>query len=237
MKLITWNCNMAFRKKARYVLHQKPDIVIVPECECLERLIFDDEKLMPKDIVWHGKNLNKGIGVFSYSDYRFKLLECHNTDFKNILPISVTGGKVDFILFAIWANNPEDKDGHYVTQIWKALHHYEDLIAANKAILVGDFNSNTIWDRPKREGNHSRLVEKLEAYQIFSTYHYFHHQQQGKEEHATLFLYRHQNKPYHMDYCFASHYFVEKLKHVEIGSFEEWATYSDHCPLTVEFNL
>ena len=40
-----------------------------------------------------------------------------------------------------------------------------------------------------------------------------------------------------MDYCFASHYFVEKLKHVEIGSFEDWATYSDHCPLTVEFNL
>ncbi len=103
--------------------------------------------------------------------------------------------------------------------------------------MVGDFNSNTIWDRPRREGNHSRLVEKLEAYQIFSTYHYFHQQQQGKEEHATLFLYRNQNKPYHIDYCFASHYFVDKLKHVEIGSFEDWTTYSDHCPLTVEFNL
>ncbi len=128
MKLITWNCNMAFRKKARYILHQKPDIVIVPECECPAKLIFDDEKLMPKDIVWYGKNLNKGIGVFSYSDYRFKLLECHNNDFKNILPISVTGGKVDFILFAIWANNPEDKDGHYVTQIWKAVHYYENLL-------------------------------------------------------------------------------------------------------------
>ncbi len=33
MKIITWNCNMAFRKKTDFILAHKPDILLVPECE------------------------------------------------------------------------------------------------------------------------------------------------------------------------------------------------------------
>jgi endonuclease/exonuclease/phosphatase family metal-dependent hydrolase len=149
----------------------------------------------------------------------------------------VTGGKVDFILFAIWANNPEDKDGQYVTQVWKAIHHYESLLSASKTILIGDFNSNTIWDKPKRKGNHSDVVTKLAEKKIYSTYHLFHRQEQGKEQHPTLFLYRHENKPYHLDYCFASEDFIERLQHVEVGIYQDWSKHSDHKPLIVTFDL
>jgi exodeoxyribonuclease III len=228
---------MAFRKKAAFIMDYQPDILIVPECENPERLQFKNEALVPKDILWYGKNPHKGLGVFSYSDYKFRLLDCHNPDFKNILPISVTGGKVDFILFAIWANNPEDKDGQYVTQVWKAIHHYESLLSASKTILIGDFNSNTIWDKPKRKGNHSDVVTKLAEKKIYSTYHLFHRQEQGKEQHPTLFLYRHENKPYHLDYCFASEDFIERLQHVEVGIYQDWSKHSDHKPLIVTFDL
>ncbi len=236
MKIITWNCNMVFRKKAKYILAYKPDILIVPECENQERLKFAEGLQIPSDIIWYGKNQHKGIGIFSFNDYKLKLLDCHNPDFKNILPISVTDGKTDFILFAIWANNPEDKDGAYVTQIWKALKYYENLLSENKTILIGDFNSNTIWDKPRREGNHSTVVAKLESKKIYSTYHQFYNQEQGKEEHPTLFMYRHKDKPYHIDYCFASIDFIQNLKSVEIGKYEDWSIYSDHKPLIVEFD-
>jgi exodeoxyribonuclease-3 len=226
---------MGFRKKAEYIFAHKPDILIVPECENRERLKFPDGLMSPDDIVWHGKNQHKGIGVFSFNNYKLELLDCHNTDFKNILPISVTGGETDFILFAIWANNPDDKDGPYVTQIWKALKFYEKLLSENKTILIGDFNSNTIWDKPRREGNHSTVVASLEARQIFSTYHKFFNQAQGNEEHPTLYLYRHKDKPYHLDYCFASMDFIKKLKSVEVGKYEDWTMHSDHKPLIIEF--
>lgn len=237
MRIITWNCNMAFRKKADAILAHKPDILIVPECESPEKLLFENETQLPSDILWFGVNQHKGLGVFSYCDYKFRLLDCHNPDFKNILPISVTGGKIDFTLFAIWANNPEDKDGQYVTQVWKAINYYDALLSGSKIILIGDFNSNTIWDKPRREGNHTTVVEKLEAKNIFSTYHKFHNQVQGKEAHPTLFLYRHEDKPYHIDYCFASADFMSTLKNVEVGSYKDWFKLSDHKPLIVEFDF
>jgi len=123
---------MAFRKKAAFILAHNPDIAVISECESPEKLKFPNGVQTPNDIIWYGANLNKGIGVFSYSDYRLQLLDCHNPDFKNILPIAVTGGKVNFTLFAVWANNPADKDGAYVTQVWKAINYYDDLIKETK---------------------------------------------------------------------------------------------------------
>ena len=228
---------MAFRKKADFILKHQPDIIVVPECECPDRLIFGNETPRPTDLIWYGTNINKGLAVLSYSNYRFKLLDIHNTNLKYILPISVTGGSSEFILFAIWANNPQDKDGQYVTQVWKAIHYYDSFILSNKTILAGDFNSNTIWDMPSREGNHSAVVDKLAQKNIFSTYHRFYQQEQGKEEHPTLFMYRHYDKPYHIDYCFASVDFIERMVDVEVGLYHDWTHCSDHKPLTVTFGF
>lgn len=228
---------MAFRKKADFILTYEPDILIVPECEHPDRLKFSKDAKQPTDVFWYGENKNKGLGVFSYGVYKFKLQKGHNPDLKHILPLKVTGGAFDFTLLAIWANNPQDKDGQYVTQVWKAINQYDKLLKGKKTILIGDFNSNTIWDRPRREGNHSTVVERLAKRKIWSTYHKFYGQAQGKEEHPTFYLYRHEDKPYHLDYCFASIDFIEKLKNVEVGLYKDWAQHSDHPPLVVTFDL
>lgn len=47
MKIITWNCNMTFRKKAEYILSHKPDIIIVPECEQPEKIFQHTYSLTP----------------------------------------------------------------------------------------------------------------------------------------------------------------------------------------------
>jgi exonuclease III len=228
---------MAFRKKADYILKYQPDIAIIPECEHPDKLKFKPGTILPTDIFWHGGNLNKGLGVFSYSNYKFQLHDSYNPDFRTILPLIVTGGKVDFILIAVWANNPEDRSYQYIGQVWKAINFYTVLLKSKKLIIAGDFNSNTIWDKLPRKVNHSTVVTYLESKKIYSAYHKFFNQTQGKEEHNTLFMYRHKNKPYHIDYCFVSDYLAKKISDVEIGAYEEWTEHSDHTPLTVTFNI
>jgi exonuclease III len=237
MKIITWNCNMVYRRKAKLLLTHKPDIVVVPECEHPDKLKFENGTLLPNDVFWFGKNQNKGLGVFSYSDYKFKLEDSHCQDFRTILPLTLTNKKNELNLFAIWANNPEDKGDEYIGQVWKAVNFYSSLLRNKKTILIGDFNSNTIWDRPRRAGNHSTVVEFLATKGIHSTYHRFLNQIQGKEKHNTLFMYRHKDKPYHIDYCFASKDLIKKLSHVEVGTHKDWCKHSDHTPLMVTFNI
>jgi exonuclease III len=226
---------MAFRKKADLILSYKPDILVVPECEHPDKLLFPANTTKPTDILWFGKNQNKGLAIFSYCNFRFKLLENYNCDLQWIIPIAVSGGAFDFNLFAIWANNPGDKDGPYVEQIWKALLHYDNLLTNTNTILIGDFNSNTIWDRKHSKSNHSNVVEVLERKGIVSVYHLHHNHLQGEELHPTLYMYRHKDKPYHIDYCFVSNDMAEKLQSVEIGDYDFWSKYSDHVPVIVKF--
>jgi exodeoxyribonuclease III len=235
MKIITWNCNMAFRRKAAFILAHQPDILVVPECEHPDKLIFPEGTPTPTDMLWFGSNKNKGLGIFSYSNFRFKLLRNHDPALKMIIPIAVSGGPFDFTLYAVWANNPDDPDGQYVEQVWKAIHHYDKKIKRKQTLLIGDFNSNTIWDRKYRTGNHSHVVKRLEEKGIVSCYHLQHTQVQGQEQHPTFYLYKHKDKPYHIDYCFASNDMISKMLAVEIGDHEYWMQHSDHVPVMVTF--
>ena len=237
MKLITWNCQGAFRKKAEIILSHKPDILVVQECEHPDKLVFNSSIERPKDFHWYGDNIHKGLGIYSYSDYRFELLPDFNPEFRYILPFRVTGHGQKFTLFAIWAmNNTDNYEARYIGQIWLAINYYTTLLD-NPTILIGDFNSNKIWDYKDRVGNHSDVVRKLADKNIHSIYHRHYKAEQGKEKHPTFFLQRKQNKPYHIDYCFASAGIADKIREVEIGTYENWTEHSDHSPLKLTFDL
>lgn len=223
---------MAFRKKAAVILKHKPDILVVPECEHPDKFGFDG-RLQPSDWLWFGNNLNKGLGIFSYGRFRLRVRRGHNPDFKTIIPVSVNDGRVAFTLYAVWAWNPHDPDGKYVEQVWKALNYYDRRLTKAPVILAGDFNSNTIWDKKFRIGNHSHVVKRLEEKKIYSAYHLHHKQTQGAERHATLYMYRHKDKPYHIDYCFLSADLAARVESVKIGSHRFWTRFSDHVPVMV----
>ncbi|MCP9769366.1 endonuclease/exonuclease/phosphatase family protein [Lacihabitans sp. LS3-19] len=236
MKIITWNCQGAFRKKAKSIFIKNPDITIIQECENLEKLNTEKNLDLLKNQIWIGDNKHKGLGIFSNEKYILNIHQKYNPDLKYIVPVIVKGDSINFTLFAIWANNKEDKDGQYVEQVWKAINYYEKLLENELVILTGDFNSNTIWDKPSRIGNHSDVVEKLSTKAIHSIYHKHLNQTQGKEEHPTFYLYKNKNKPYHIDYAFVSLSMFEKLIEFEVGTYEDWIAISDHSPLIMKFD-
>src|SRR5690606_4764742 len=141
-----------------------------------------------------------------------------------------------FLLFAIWAmDNKQNPLQRYVGQIWLAINYYSRLLEYN-SILIGDFNSNQIWDTKERVGNHTNVVDNLETKDIYSLYHNKLSMEHGKEIDHTFFMHRNINKPYHNDYCFASKHFIENSYNLTLGNCNEWITQSDHVPMIIELN-
>ena len=172
MKILSWNCNMAFRKKADIINTYEPDIAVIPECESKD--IFEKNKvdLKYKSFIWHGKNRNKGLGVFSFGDCTLELLD-HNEEYEYILPIQVKQNGREFILFVVWTQfvNKSLYDS-YVVQATRAFKHYSKYLEDPNVVIVGDFNSNSIWDNEsKKEYNHSDMIKILKDYDIYSIYH------------------------------------------------------------------
>lgn len=139
MRLITWNCQGAFRRKAQFIAPLQPDILIVQECEHPNKLEFNPAITKPTDMHWYSDGGKKGLGIFSFSEYRFELLSCFNPEFRYVLPFRVTGNGQSFTLFAIWAmDNKEKHEARYIGQVWFALNHYKDLLGKS-TLLIGDF--------------------------------------------------------------------------------------------------
>lgn len=168
---------------------------------------------------------------------RFELLPEFEPRFRYVIPVRLTGPDLNITLFAIWAmDNKENRSARYIGQVWFALDHYAKLIGTS-TILVGDFNSNKIWDFKDRIGSHSDVVNHLFQKDIHSVYHHYYQMEQGMEEHPTFYLYKNKLKPYHLDYCFVSGDLLKKVTDVEVGTHEPWKAYSDHSPISIKFEI
>ncbi len=233
MKVITWNCNMAFRKKWKAILDLQPDILVLQECEKESK--YRPEEIVPgyNQFIWIGDNPNKGVGILSFNDYHIQISKNYVQTFKYIIPIAVTGAK-QFTLFAIWAMpNTTKRAKSYVGQIWGAVHYYKSYFKSN-TILIGDWNSNARWDNERRSGNHSDVVAFLNKYRIKSIYHTLKEEQHGKEAEPTLYLLKKTEKPFHLDYCFASENMITSKTTITVGTLKEWIKISDHMPLIID---
>jgi endonuclease/exonuclease/phosphatase family metal-dependent hydrolase len=111
----------------------------------------------------------------------------------------------------------------------------QPLFIGTKAVASGDFNSNVRWDANRSGRNHTEVVRLLENCDLISAYHTHHDEKQGSETRPTYYLYRHQDKAFHIDYVFAPKGWQPRS--VEVGSFREWRNLSDHVPVVVDVRI
>ncbi|MFD0795980.1 hypothetical protein ACFQZJ_00795 [Maribacter chungangensis] len=102
-------------------------------------------------------------------------------------------------------------------------------------LLIGDFNSNKIWDEWDRWWNHSDVVNELKELGMESFYHKINGEEQGKESIPTLYFQRKIERPYHIDYVFGSIEFINILTKLEVGTAEQWLDISDHMPIITQY--
>lgn len=117
-------------------------------------------------------------------------------------------------------------------QFWKYLQIHRENLAQENTLILGDFNSNAIWDKEDRWWNHTDTVNELSELGIESLYHYQSKDSKGEEKSPTFFLHRKENKPYHIDYAFLSNNLLS-CSQITIGKREDWIPISDHMPLSV----
>lgn len=228
MKIISWNCNGAFRKKFQYIEHFDADIYVITECE--DPKISKDLKYQEfaQNHIWYGLNKHKGVGVFCKPEIELSIPSWFNPDRKYIIPIHVNH---QFYLYACWLCYLKPPQRPYIGQLWEYIQENKQHL--NNCILLGDFNSNKIWDKHTRCWNHSHVVAELETLKIESLYHRSFQDQQGTEQYPTFYLRRKLSSPYHIDYAFASTSLLSASSTLKVGAFDDWIPYSDHMPLLI----
>jgi len=237
MKILSWNCNMAFRKKFEIIQDFIPDIAIIQECEDKIHLQEYKEQVNYTDFFWYGNNKNKGVGIFTFGDFKIVKLD-HNKDYKYIIPVKITNNIISVVLIAVWTQfvNKNIRES-YVVQAARSFIFYGDLLNNENVIIVGDFNSNAIWDnKSPKEYTHSQMVEMLKRQNFQSLYHHMAKEDHGKETSPTLYFQRNSRKPYHVDYCFCKSSMIKRIKEFKIGAYTDYIHKSDHMPMFIEID-
>ena len=244
MKIVSWNCSGALRKKLNEVDSLSADILIIQECEDPARSTkaYQD---WAGNYLWVGDSKNKGLGIFPKNDNTVEALNWSGTfkipginhpsgswateNLKLFLPFSING---QYNALGLWTKGSDSQAFSYIGQLWKYLQIHQQALSGRNQLIIGDFNSNTIWDKPDRWWNHSNVVTELGELGLTSLYHQQYAEKHGEETRSTFFLYRHQDKAYHIDYAFVSSNLLDNAT-LEIGRPEDWLNVSDHVPVII----
>lgn len=229
MRVISWNCNGAFRRKFNYLEQFDADILIIQECENPILSECREYSSWAKNYIWHGHNKNSGLGVFAKESLTLAKLDWPSDTYELFLPFSIN---LDSHFLAVWTKQANSPTFQYIGQFWKYLQLNKHLIKTTQPIICGDFNSNKIWDKWDRWWNHSDVVKELSELGIESLYHTYYLQEQGSETDATFYLHRKLEKPYHIDYAFLPKGLLANAS-ILIGNHNEWLSISDHMPMVI----
>ena len=228
MKLATWNCDQAFRKKQHQLRELEPDIAVVPECENpAEKGNWSEFT----DWRWTGDDPHKGLGVFTRNGITI-------TDTTEIVEadhfLHVETDVVDVL--AVWAMNDEENPRQrYIGQVYTALENHPELLDEN-TVVAGDFNWNVIWDESPKSplcGDFGDVRGELNQNELYSAYHAVCDDEFGKETEATFYMHKKEKRPYHIDYAFVPRGLMKSNVGVTVGGYDDWIDASDHVPLLV----
>ena len=208
------------------------DIYVVQECEDPARSTDANYKDWAANYLWLGPTKNKGLAVFAKPEISLKQVDLDAGPLELFLPCIVND---DTALLAAWTRQANSPNFRYIGQLWKYLQAHAGFLKTEKAMLIGDLNSNTCWDEWDRWWNHSDVVSDLKVLGLESCYHRGFNEEQGKETRPTFFMYRKPEKPYHIDYAFLSQALLPNAK-LEIGDIDTWLEHSDHMPVVVDIS-
>lgn len=223
MKIVSWNANCKFREKYKEIEKLEADIYIIQECENPEVSKDKDYQEAVKNGFWVGGLNYKGLMIYSPNpEIVLEKIDWGTDSFRYFIPVKVNN---HLTLVGCWACNP------YIQEFYDFIQSSWEHLDSN-VILMGDLNSNVIFDKDnlKSGKTHTNILGILKSIGLEDIYHYKTGEKQGQEKVPTFYIYRHLDKPFHIDHCFANPKNIERLS---IHSRWQWLALSDHQPLEI----
>src|SRR5262245_33237528 len=102
MRIVIWNCNMAFHRKYDALLALEPDVAVIPECANPGLIERSAPQFKPTSMVWVGDWRHKGLGVFTFKAFSAVEQPNYRADIPYVAPIRIVD-PTSFNLLGVWA--------------------------------------------------------------------------------------------------------------------------------------
>ena len=234
LRLASWNCAMALHDKHARLQALAPDIAIIPECAEPDILRRKSPDFRFSDVEWHGENRDKGLGVFSFGEWRLRRHQSFDDRFYIALPIEVSGpGRLN--LLALWAFYDRARGvAPNPPSLAEAIDHYSPFLSRRPAAVAGDFNSSVIWDAKGPWAAFGEVNRRLNDLGLESAYHTRTGEALGRETVSTLHFQKKATPVYHIDYIYAEPLLLGECT---VGASPDWLPLSDHMPVVADLTL
>ncbi|WP_220728708.1 endonuclease/exonuclease/phosphatase family protein [Apilactobacillus xinyiensis] len=202
MKVISWNCNGGFSDKFEQIIKQKADLYVIQEVNTRLKNNWLENPLFPKNNYIYDLNSNKehsdkkGVLAFSFTKHKIERIDNFSTLRMRYYQYFTFD---DFKILHIWTHKSYIED-----LVSVVLLNQSKLFKDDKTLLIGDFNSNVIWNNKHEFRSHSDFNEIVKKQDYVSGYHYINKQEFGKESDYTFRLHGYNSKTYYIDYAYAS---------------------------------
>jgi len=216
VRIVTWNCCRGGHGiKMPPLLQLKPDIAVLQETPRPSKILGDGQ-------TWKGTNPRSGVLVLSFNGYTLEPARIRRKEPEVFVPVRIAGPRSQFNLLAAWVK--PGRKPYYRSTVDDAIDLYDSFIREAPTVVLGDLNT------------YYRFYDWTGQTGLISAYHEYFHTALGKEAHATFYRYRRRASRYryHYDYCFIPGTWKMELKRVRVGSYDKWASLSDHMPVIVD---
>lgn len=228
MRLVAWNCRLGLTDKSQSLRELTPDLAIVAEVKSGEAQLFG------ANYAWTGNEGALGLALFGFNGWT--LDKVYEAPDRHVLAAKARRGSEQVLLVGVWTL-PIGRD--YVAPLVRAWSALSPLLKGD-VIVAGDFNANPVWDercRVQRQEMFAPFIGRLHQAGLRSLWHERNGEVHGDEKTPTFYWYLHENKPFHIDYVFASGALRRRAQGMTIGTYNDWIATkrSDHVPIIVEF--
>lgn len=225
MRLVTWNAYRGpIASRLSRLSQLQPDLVVLQECSSPS--LFDDA-------IWAGPRVRQGVAIAAANPaYRLTRVDDATYD-DGPGAIARVDGPPPFLVAGVWTRKAKSRS--YIAHALTWLEHHRRELVSLPLVVMGDFNASPASPNQRKE--HLEMLRRFrEQFGIVSAYHAFHGVEHGEETHPTHYWRRHEDEPWHIDFCFIPEEWVERLRSVEVGGYSDWAD-SDHRPVVVDLCL